>query len=144
MGKVFLIPVDGSRGSMMAVEFGLTIVNESDQIVLMNVQKPLYDGLNKLGNFLEEQLDQFYKESGEEILNKAQQVVSEYKISTQKIIRIGLPSLEITKAAKELSVHSIIMGSKGVGASVNNALGSVTYGVIHLAPCPITIVPFYE
>lgn len=144
MGKVFLIPVDGSRASMMAAEFGLTIVNESDQIVLMNVQKPLYDGLNKLGDFSEEQLDRFYRESGEEILNKAQQVVSESKISIQKIIRIGLPSLEITKAAKELSVHSIIMGSKGMGASVNNALGSVTYGVIHLAPCPITIVPFYE
>lgn len=144
MGKIFLIPIDGSRASMKAVEFGLTIVNESDQIVLMNVQKPLYDGLNKLGNFSEEQLDQFYRERGEEILNKAQQVVSENKISIQKITRIGLPSLEITKAAKELSVHSIVMGSKGMGASVNNALGSVTYGVIHLAPCPVTIVPLLE
>lgn len=144
MGKLFLIPVDGSKASMGAVEFGLTIVSESDQIVLLNVQKPLYEGLNQLGNFSSEQLNQFYKKRGEEILYEPEQAVIKKNISVQKVIRIGLPSLEITKAANELSAHSIIMGSKGMSASVNNALGSVTYGVIHIAPCPITIVPFNE
>lgn len=144
MGKKFLIPVDGSRASMKAVEFGLTIVSERDQIILMNVQKPLYEGLNQLGNFTDEQLNQYYKKRGEEILYKYEQAVIKENISVQKILTVGLPSLEITKVAKEHSAHSIIMGSKGMSAAINNALGSVTYGVIHLAPCPITIVPLNE
>jgi nucleotide-binding universal stress UspA family protein len=144
MGKKFLVPFDGSLSSKQAIEFALTMVQKGDQIILINVQKPQYEGIGKVGNVSKEKLDAYYQESGLRMLEDVKESFSSGKAAIETVLRIGLPSIEITKAAKEFSVHSIIMGSKGMSQVVNNALGSVTYSVIHLAPCPVTIVPFSE
>lgn len=144
MGKKILVPIDGSLSSKQAIEFACTMVQEGDQIILVNVQKPQYEGIGKVGNISREKLDKYYQEAGIRMLEEAKKSINHPNVMIETNLRIGLPSIEITKAAKELSVHSIIMGSKGMSQVVNNALGSVTYSVIHLAPCPVTIVPFSE
>lgn len=142
MGKNILVPFDGSDASKGAAQFALSLLNEEDTIIIMNVQKPQYEGFQKVSNITKDQLDAFYLEEGEKILSVVDDLLRNSVNSIEKIVRIGLPSIEITKAAKEYSVHSIVMGSRGMSPVVNNALGSVTYSVIHLASCPVTIVPF--
>lgn len=142
MGKTILVPFDGSISAQQALEFSLTMIHHEDRIIMINVQKPQYMGLEKFGNVSKEQLDAYYKEEGEQTLAIARELLVNSPVETQCIVRIGLPSIEITKAAKEFDAHAIVMGSKGKSPVVNNALGSVTYGVIHLSPCPVTIVPF--
>jgi len=56
-------------------------------------------------------------------------------------VRIGVPDLEICKEAEEEKVTMIIMGTRGLGAIKRNILGSVSYRVLHEAPCPVTVVP---
>lgn len=144
MGKKVLVAFDGSQSAMKAIEFALATIKEEDSMIILNVQKPQYDGLQKVGKVTKEELDQYYYAIGEEILNEAKKLIEKEKIDWITMVKIGLPSIEIAKVAKENNVHSIIMGSKGMSPSVNQALGGVTYSVIHLAPCPVTIVPFKE
>lgn len=144
MQKTILLPFDGSLSSIKAVEFVMTMLNEDDIVILINIQKPQYDGPQKVSNVTKEEFDLFYYQKGEKILERAEGILESQKFGIRKIVRIGLPSIEITKAAKEFGVHLIVMGSKGMSQVVSNALGSVTYSVIHLAPCPITIVPSHE
>lgn len=144
MGKNILVPFDGSDASKQAAEFALSLLNEEDKMILMNVQKPQYEGFQKVGNISKDDLDAFYLEEGVKILSLVHDLKGNSMKSIEKIVRIGLPAIEITKAAKEFSVHSIVMGSRGMSPVVNNALGSVTYSVIHLASCPVTVVPYKD
>lgn len=144
MGNTVLVPIDGSDSSIKAVEFTISIIKQGDRVVLMNVQKPQYDGFEKVGNVSKEQLDAFYLDEGRKILTSAEELIKKQRISYESLVRIGLPSIEITKVAKEISAHSIVMGSKGMSPVVSHALGSVTYSVIHLAACPVTVVPLMD
>lgn len=144
MEKTILVPCDGSESSIQAVLFALSMVKDEDKIVLINVQKPQYEGIEKVGRITREELDAYYEKEGNSILENAMKLLENKTLNVEATVRIGLPAIEITKAAKEFSVHSIVMGSRGMSPVVNNALGSVTYSVIHLASCPVTIVPFSE
>ncbi len=142
MKKTLLVPFDGSESSKQAVTFALSLAKEEDRMILINVQKPQYEGLEMFGNVSREKLDSYYLEEGKKVLDAAKDCLKDAQIELEEIVRIGLPAIEITKVAKDFSVHSIYMGSKGMSPVVNNALGSVTYSVIHLATCPVTIVPY--
>lgn len=144
MEKNILVPLDGSDASIQAAKYSVSLAGDGDTIIVLNVQKPQYDGMQKVGNISKEQLDAFYLKEAERILNTFDSISINKLVKIKKIVRIGLPAIEITKVANEYSVHSIVMGSKGMSPVVNNALGSVTYSVIHLATCPVTILPFKE
>jgi nucleotide-binding universal stress UspA family protein len=49
--------------------------------------------------------------------------------------------LEIVEAAKEDVADLIITGSRGHSAWAGAALGSVSQRILHLAPCPVLVVP---
>lgn len=51
------------------------------------------------------------------------------------------PGVAIIKAAKELEVDHIIVGSRGLNALGRTLLGSVSSYVIHHSQVPVTVVP---
>jgi nucleotide-binding universal stress UspA family protein len=58
------------------------------------------------------------------------------------LIRIGFPAEEIVKAARELHVNFIIVGSRGNSFSQKLRrliIGSISRRVLQLAPCPVMI-----
>ena len=55
-------------------------------------------------------------------------------------LRKGCPAEEITKLAEELNVGLVIIGSRGLGPVKRLVTGSVSEGVVHLAPCPTLVV----
>ena len=52
----------------------------------------------------------------------------------------GSPAVAIIRAAETHEADEIIVGSRGVGR-VRALLGSVAHDVIHLAQCPVTVIP---
>lgn len=52
----------------------------------------------------------------------------------------GPPAGELTRLASELCADGIVIGSRGVGY-LHALLGSVAYETIHLASCPVTVIP---
>jgi nucleotide-binding universal stress UspA family protein len=55
-------------------------------------------------------------------------------------LREGRPAEEITKLAGELGVSLVVIGSRGLGMVKRLILGSVSEGVVQLAPCPTLVV----
>ena len=81
----------------------------------------------------------------ETTLRKAQQELQEHGITPEQIetlVRVGLPADELVKAARELHVSFIVVGSHGdsAGQKLRRFLiGSTSRRVLQLAPCPVII-----
>jgi nucleotide-binding universal stress UspA family protein len=67
-------------------------------------------------------------------------------LKVEEILRIGVPFLEIVKAAKEREVDLIVMGTHGRTGLSHVLIGSVAENVVHHAPCPVLTVkhPQYQ
>ena len=55
-------------------------------------------------------------------------------------LKIGDVKEQICQEAMS-GIRMIIMGSRGMNPLLGGLLGSVSYGVLNAAPCPVTIVP---
>lgn len=137
---MIIVPIDDSSHSLNALDFAVSMAQKYDEILLLlNVQSkketPLSSKIGGGENLEEEKLAY-----GEKQLQKATALVSG-KAAYDTKVRLGIPSIEITKEAKEINATCIVMGSRGNGPVVSAILGSVSYGVLHLSPCPVTVVP---
>lgn len=141
MGHVVIVPIDGSVHSHQALYFAVTVAKQiSGKIVIVNVQPNLFTP--NIQRFVAKQeIHTYLQELGDEILNKAEDLIVKESIQMEKVFRIGIPKVEICNLAKELDAYSIVMGSRGMGPVKGAVLGSVSLGVLQLAPCPVTIVP---
>jgi nucleotide-binding universal stress UspA family protein len=63
---------------------------------------------------------------------------------TDAVVRSGSPADEIIRTASELGADLIVMGSRGLGSTRSVLLGSVSDRVLHLAHCPVLVVPPHE
>ena len=142
MSQKILVPIDGSKQSLKALEFAIeTSQKTNDQFILLNVQ-PKIDHFDPKGRYSEEEIESLNEQKGFEVLKEASKIVEKAGIKYDMIVRTGLPTIEITNEAKKKNIRCIVMGTRGMGPDVSKALGSVSYGVLHLAPCPITLVPY--
>lgn len=82
----------------------------------------------------------------EQILCRARTALRQQGIAPERIEwlqRVGIPADEIVKAARELGVDSILIGSRGntFTQRIRRLLvGSTSRRVLRLSPCPVTLV----
>ena len=82
----------------------------------------------------------------EDALRKARIILQQQGIAldrTEGIIRVGAPADEIVKAAKELHVKVIVIGSRGDSFKQRLRrwlMGSISRRVLRFAPCPVMII----
>ncbi|MDQ3604199.1 MAG: universal stress protein [Actinomycetota bacterium] len=55
-------------------------------------------------------------------------------------LRRGRPAEEISGLAKELDTDLVVVGSRGLGTVKRLVVGSVSEGVVSLAPCPVLVM----
>lgn len=70
-------------------------------------------------------------------------VLPEYlrkSLKVEEVLRIGVPFLEIVKAAKEKEVDLIVMGTHGRTGLSHVLIGSVAEKVVHHAQCPVLTI----
>jgi nucleotide-binding universal stress UspA family protein len=51
------------------------------------------------------------------------------------------PAHEVLKVARDVDADLIVVGSRGLGAISGLLLGSVAHRLLHIAPCPVLVVP---
>ncbi|WLR52949.1 universal stress protein [Bacillus tianshenii] len=136
-----IVPIDGSDHANKALDYAISISKATrDTLVLLNVQ-PRFEEVLETPPHNDEEISSDHYKKGEKALQAAAKRVVEANVQYEKKIRTGLATIEIAEEAKERKANCIIMGSRGMGPVVSKALGSVSYGVLHLAPCPLTLVP---
>lgn len=141
MVSTVIVPIDGSHASLKALSFAVeTVKVYKDKIILLNVQRN-YENLQTENVFSVEEIQQLQYEKGIKVMQEAIKILTELQMPFESKVRIGVATIEITAEAKARQARLIILGSRGNGPVVSNALGSVCYGVLHLSKCPVTIVP---
>lgn len=152
MRKGILVPFDGSENALEALRTAITMAKAlGEKIILLNVQPSFQTAHTKM--FFSLQVLQEYQEQMFAIVGeKGKQLLDEAKVDYEIKMRIGDPKQQICleanadhpgkNACANFGVRWIVMGSRGMNPVVGGVLGSVSYGVINMAPCPVTIVPF--
>jgi len=133
-----LVPVDGSQGSLNALDKAIKIAKKFDgKITLINVYWISAFRLtpSQLVDYVVE-----VRKVGEEILAEGKKVVRSEEVPVESIIKEGHIVEEILKTAKEGNYDLIVMGARGISKIKEILLGSVSYGVTAHAPCPVLIV----
>jgi len=136
-----LIPTDGSQQAMKAVAFAIETAKAfGDDLILINVQ-PNYETSNVKRFVSAQQIREYSDELATDALKEAVSLVESAGLSFQMMKKTGNAAKEICEEAEQSGVRCIVMGSRGNGPIVGKIIGSVSYNVLHHAPCPVIIVP---
>jgi len=138
----FLVTVDGSQASLLAVEHLIRLLDwyrQPVEVHLLNVQMPILSG-NVKTFISREQLDDYYRCEGVAALKSARACLDQAGVKYLHHIGVGDPATVITDYAKRTECDQIVMGARGRGAVAGLLLGSVATKVIHLADRPVLLV----
>jgi nucleotide-binding universal stress UspA family protein len=134
-----LIGIDGSQGSLVALDFVARLLTpEKDKLFLYYSPPPVYvraahDACGTAGA-LQSHL-------ATAVLDKArQQLPTSWQAPAQSIIGEKQPREGILVAADEQRADLIVLGARGAGPLRQPTLGSVARHIIHYATIPVLIV----
>lgn len=152
MKQGILVPFDGSTNALEALYLAITMAKALDEgIILLNVQPSFYTVHTKM--FFNQQVIREYQEHLFSMtVEKGKKILEESDVQYTVKMRIGDAKEQICleanadnpdgKACANDGARWIVMGSRGMNPVVGVMLGSVSYGVLNAARCPVTIVPY--
>ena len=136
-----LLPVDGSKASLAAVELLVRLVDDGlhAAVVLANVQEPasLYE-LLRLHDA--QAIERISAGAAATALEAAQMLLERAGIECESVVGHGDPAHTLVELIERHGCDAVFMGSRGLGTLRFAALGSVANEVLHAAPVPVTIV----
>jgi len=152
MKQDILVPFDGSANATEALRVAIDMAKVfNEKIVLLNVQ-PSYETPHTKRFFSQNQIDDYRNQMADEAIMPGEEILKQSGVGFITKKRVGDPREQICKeartdnaegaACKDLGMRLIVMGSRGLNAVLGSVLGSVSMGVLHNAPCPVTIVPY--
>lgn len=135
-----LVPFDGSENALRAVEHAAAQAakHPETQVLLLHVVDP-YSVQPNSEYWKATDKSRFLNE-GEKVLVPAKQVLDKTGVATTVAVTLGSPGHEIAAFAKENACHSIVMGTRGLGAVASFFVGSIAQRVLQLADVPVTLV----
>ena len=152
MKQDILVPFDGSANAEEALRVAIDMAKAfNEKIVLLNIQ-PSFETPHTKKFFNLEQIHEFRLQTAAETIQPAENILKQAGVKYTTKMRVGDPREQICLEAradseegavcKDRGVRLIVMGSRGLNALFGSILGSVSTGVLHHAPCPVTIVPY--
>lgn len=137
MYKKILIAADGSDNSLRATRQAADIASligdgvkvEIVSVIAIDVYSDMvYDPIEAHG------------EAQREIIRSASDILDDAGIDCDIVLLHGRPADEIIRYADESDADLLVMGSRGLGALREFALGSVSHKVLVHASCPVLVV----
>jgi nucleotide-binding universal stress UspA family protein len=138
-----LVPVDGSQNSMEAVKVALNYAKTSKADIYLMTVSPFISGLDlEISAGAMDKLNESMKSRGEEVLSKAQGILTAEGISAKTILSSSISAAdEIVGYAEKEKVDLIVIGSRGLGGKATRfIMGSVASRVVGHAPCNVYVV----
>jgi nucleotide-binding universal stress UspA family protein len=138
-----LLAVDGSKPSLDAVKL---LIDHADwyrdkpEVELLTVHLPL----PKLGRMSavvgKKQIEDYYREEGEQCLAEAKKQLERAGIAYQASILVGPIAETIAKQAKEARCDLIYIGTHGRTGIAGALIGSTASKVLHISDVPVLLV----
>ena len=137
-----LIAVDGSEHASRAIEAVGKMARsalELEAILLCVSPEPIFYGVYTVATI--QKVEEEQKKQQATVLSKAMEDARSQGLKVSEPARAyGVIANEIVRAAKDLQVDQIAMGTRGMGAIGNMFLGSVAQRVLHQSPVPVLLV----
>ena len=136
MYKKIAVAVDGSDNSMRAVAQAATIASliegcevEIVSVIAIDVYSDMvYDPIEAHGD------------AQRELVAPAQEALSAAGVESRVVLVHGRPADEIIRYIEKSGVDLMVIGSRGLNALQQFAIGSVSHKVIKHAACPVLVV----
>jgi nucleotide-binding universal stress UspA family protein len=132
-----LVPLDGSEYSQKALLQACDLAKnyQSNLILVYVVDKPHPLEFLERKEFLG-----ILRKFGKKVLTKGEQTAKNQGLDVTIIMKEGNIANEIIKLAKNKKCNLIIVGSKGLGGTLQFFLGSVSNKLANNSPCSLLIV----
>ena len=138
-----LVPVDGSKYSMEAVKIALDYAKVKKADITIMTVTPFIPGIDLEISAKEmASMNESMKRRGEEVLLKAQGILTAEGISVKTILSSSIsPADEILGLAEKEKMDLIIIGNRGLGGDETRFfMGSVASKIAGHAPCSVYVV----
>ena len=145
-----LVPIDGSKNSMKAVEYGIDIaqIYGCDLIalhVLFSQSGFAFHTETVTGTITTSSLDDLNNEArqdAERLFNEVKKISerTKIKVKTEVVVTVISVVEAILSYAEKEDIDLIVVGSKGRSGWKKLILGSVASGISTYAHCPVLIV----
>jgi nucleotide-binding universal stress UspA family protein len=141
--KRVLVAVDGSSCSGKAAKTAVDLCARYDAElhVIFVISELVVDNFKRLGKAQADEVMESLKDEGRKYFRDVRDTAKEVGVKMVEAIRQGFPADEIVTYAKKVRIDIIVMGTHGRRVGTRPLIGSTADRVIHLAPCPILIVP---
>ena len=137
MVRRILVAVDGSDGARKAVRLAVELAGQlGGEVTLLHVlQPPQVSPVETLAVEQKEWVDA-NRDKAEEILAAAAKEAPGHRA----VLLVGDPVGEVCAEAKRWNADLVITGTRGLSAMGRWVLGSVSDGIVHRSPVPVTVV----
>lgn len=154
--ETILIPVDFSKYSMKACEYGFKLANDMNaRVVLLHVYfTPVYAASLPNGDIFNYQKQGFNREASiihKQVEEKSNALIQELDrlvesdalpaINYIVKLREGIPEEEIVRYARRHNINLIIMGTRGSSQKKEDLIGSVTAEVTDRCDTTVLVIP---
>jgi nucleotide-binding universal stress UspA family protein len=139
MFKSIVWATDGSEVADQALSLVQELAKEDGaSVTIVHVVERLEGsgGIGQPRRVDEEELQQHFRDVTDQL--KAAGIDATLKIKGDVGVR---PAHEVVNAAKEEKADLIVAGTRGRHAISGLLLGSTTHRLLHIAPCPVLVVP---
>ncbi len=132
--KKILVPLDGSKNSLRALDQAISIGRKSDATIT---------GFHviKFPIVFSRQIKKQYQKNAEQIMNSASKLVKKSGLTFNRIIRFnGYVGAEIVNFAQSKELDLIVIGSRGPSPIGQIFIGSVANYVLNKSKLPVLLV----
>ena len=144
MTNTFLVAVDGSAGSLRAVDYATERAKASKaKLILAYVIE-----WSPYSFHTPEELAERHKRREEEIeraqstiLGPILKSVKDKGVDAETVVHHGHPSETLIELAKDRNTTQIFIGRKGESRMASLLFGSVAGSLVQTSPVPVTVVP---
>jgi nucleotide-binding universal stress UspA family protein len=138
-----LLPVDGSESAARATQKLIETLGWYKQhptVDLLAVHLPVPRFPNMSVVVSDEMLERYYADECEVMLAPSKKALDAAGVKYTAHTRVGAIADSIVEQTKQSGSNMIYMGTRGMTALANMALGSVATRVLHLAHIPVVLV----
>ena len=143
MSDKILVPVDSSEMAGELLQYGAWLAAKiGAEICVVHVVEPFSKKATVLSQFKEEMVEQtnaLLKAVGEEAIEHAKVILEKINVPVSYVTKLGYPSDEIIKTAREEGCTLIVIGCRSMNSLGKLMLGSVSSKVAHDAHIPVLI-----